>query len=72
VKLEDPAVAAKAREQRSTFIAAGIGCAGLGAVLVWSLGAINNQAGRRSRHRAALEEMPSQAWEYKGPTPPPA
>ena len=67
---EDPAVAAKAREQRATYITAGIGCVGLGAVLVWSLGALNKQAGRRARQLSAIEPMPSESWEYKGPPPP--
>jgi hypothetical protein len=71
VSCEDPAVAAKAREQRATYVTAGLGCLGLGAAIVWSLGALNNQAGRRVRQRAALEEMSAEDWEYKGPLPSP-
>jgi hypothetical protein len=67
---EDPAVAAKAREQRATLITAGIGCVGLGALLVWSLGAINSQAGRRARQLSRMEQLPQERWEYKGPTNP--
>jgi hypothetical protein len=70
VQCEDPAVAAKAREQRTTYIAGGLGCVALGAVIVWSLGALNNQATRRARQRAAVNYNPAEDWEFKGPVNP--
>ena len=54
------------------LIALGMNAVLLAAVLFWSLGALNSQAGRRARQRAALEDMLTQDWDYKGPTDTPS
>ena len=66
---EDPAVAAKAREQRATYIVGGLGCIGIGALIVWSLGTLNTQASRRARQHSTMEQVLQEDWQYKGPTP---
>jgi hypothetical protein len=45
----------------------GLGCLGLGGAIVWSLGALNNQATRRARQQAVVQYNPSDDWEFKGP-----
>ena len=47
----------------------GLGCLGLGAVIVWSLGAINKQATRRARQEQALQSQAAAGWDYRGPQP---
>jgi hypothetical protein len=69
VACEDPAVAAKAREQRTSYIAGGLGCLALGGVIVWSLSALNNQAGRRARQDAATQYNLTNDWDFHGPAP---
>jgi hypothetical protein len=72
VPCEDPAVAAKNREQRTTYLVGGLGCAGLGGVILWSLGALNNQAARRARQREAMRDYPAPDWRFENPVDAPS
>jgi hypothetical protein len=65
---EDPAVAAKRVEERNNYILGGLGCLAVGGAIVWSLGALNNQASRRARQEAVMQSQAAEDWEYQGPT----
>jgi hypothetical protein len=46
----------------------GLGCLGVGAAIMWSLGKLNSQAGNCARRQAVMQYQAGDDWEVKGPT----